>query len=105
MSVSSCQAVQVPPCHISNSEVQLASTSQNEVSSRHPLFTAYKRVDRKVKPVPAVFPEDAKVTRQFPEDPLKTLPKLSANPPEFKSGNRLTLERLKELNINEIGFL
>ena len=105
MSVSSCQAVQVPPCHISNSEVQLASTSQNEVSSRHPLFTAYKRVDRKVKPVPAVFPEDAKVTRKSPEDPLKTLPKLSANPPEFKSGNRLTLERLKELNINEIGFL
>ena len=68
-------------------------------------LAAYKRVDRKVKPVPGVFPEDAKVTRAFPEDPLKSLPKLSPNPPDFKSNGRLTEERLKEMDINPKGFL
>ena len=33
------------------------------------VHTAYKHVDRKVKPVPGVFPEDARVIRQIPEDP------------------------------------
>ena len=33
-------------------------------------YTAYKHVDHKVKPVPAVFPEEAKVIWKFPEDPL-----------------------------------
>ena len=44
------------------------------------MFTAYKRVDKKVKPVPTVFPEDAKVKRQFPEDPLDSLPNLPSHP-------------------------
>ena len=35
------------------------------------VYTAYKRVDRKVKPVPGVFPEDAKVIRRFQENPLE----------------------------------
>ena len=36
---------------------------------------AYKRVDRKVKPVPGRYPEDARVHRQFPENPsLHSLP-------------------------------
>ena len=65
----------------------------------------YKRVDRRVKPVPGVFPEDARVERRFPEDPLKTLPELSPWPPGFKEGNRLTHERLEEMHINEDGFL
>lgn len=65
---------------------------------------AYKRVDKKVKPVPGIFPEDARVIRKFPEDPLKTLPPLPTNPPEFVPGERLTLERLKMMNIND-GFL
>lgn len=67
--------------------------------------TAYKRVDKKVKPVPGVFPEESRVLRRFPEDPLKSLPLLTQTPPEFKSNGRLTQERLKELNINPDGFL
>jgi len=57
-----------------------------ESDSHKPMqsFTAYKRVDRKVKPVPGIFPEDARVIRQFPEDPLLSLPYLSPNPPTFK---------------------
>ena len=46
-------------------------------------YTAYKRVDRKVKPVPAVFPEEAKVIRKFPEDPLSSLVDLPTHPPSF----------------------
>ena len=56
------------------------------------VLAAYKRVDRRVKPVPGVFPEDARVERRFPEDPLLSLPPLSPHPPEFTSGNRLTSE-------------
>lgn len=70
-------------------------------------FTMYKRVDRKVKPVPAVFPEDARVTRQFPEDPLVSLPTLSPHPPVFVPDpeGRLTQERLEAMNINPDEFL
>ena len=67
----------------------------------------YKRVDRKVKPVPAVFPEDARVIRKFPEDPLSSLPPLPYFSPEFEPdpGGRLTHERLQEMKINSDGFL
>ena len=37
------------------------------------LASRYKPVAQKVKPVPGVFPEDARVIRQFPEDPLQSL--------------------------------
>jgi hypothetical protein len=69
------------------------------------VFTMYKRVDRKVRPVSASFPEDCYVHRQIPEDPLLTLPKLSPNPPEFLPTKKITAERLKILKINEKGFL
>ena len=68
-------------------------------------LTAYKRVDKKVKPVPAVFPEDAKVTRTFPEDPLASLPPLPKNPPEFKPHGCLTHEGLEAIKVNESKFL
>ena len=41
---------------------------RDEQVYRAQVYTAYKRVDQKVKPVPAVFPEDARVIRRFPED-------------------------------------
>ena len=62
-------------------------------------YTMYKRVDRKVKPVPAVFPEDARVIRKFPEDPLATLVPLPEHPPEFTRGERLSVERLECIRI------
>ena len=77
-------------------------------SSRHQqpkVFTAYKRVDRKIRPVPGVFPEDAKVIRQFPEDPLASLVPLPYHPPEFQENGRLTLERLKAIDLNPDKFL
>ncbi|EKM49151.1 uncharacterized protein PHACADRAFT_76342, partial [Phanerochaete carnosa HHB-10118-sp] len=69
------------------------------------IFTAYKKVDRKVRPVPGVFPEEAKVTRNFPEDPLDSLVPLPTTPPEFIPNGRLTKERLEEINFNADKFL
>ncbi|TFY52602.1 hypothetical protein EVJ58_g9918, partial [Rhodofomes roseus] len=69
------------------------------------VLAAYKRVDRRVKPVPGVFPEDARVEQRFPEDPLASLAPLTMHPPDFKPGKRLTRERLDEININSQGFL
>ena len=47
------------------------------------ILTVYKRVDKKIKPVPGMFPEDACIIRQFPEDPLKSLPALTPLPPDL----------------------
>ncbi|CAL1712335.1 unnamed protein product [Somion occarium] len=69
------------------------------------VLTAYKRVDKKVKPVPGVFPEESRVRRQFPENPLDSLPPLSCCPPQFKENGRLTQKRLDGMNINPDGFL
>jgi len=69
------------------------------------IFTAYKPVDRRVKPVSGTFPQDALVRRSFPHDPLEGLVALSKNPPEFEPTKRISVERLKLININGDGFL
>lgn len=68
-------------------------------------FTAYKRVDKKVKPVSGTFPEEARVIRQIPSDPMTTLPHLSRHPPTFVPSKHLTQERLDSLKINSNNFL
>lgn len=68
-------------------------------------LTMYKRVDRKIKPVPAVFPEAARVQRRFPENPLDSLSELPVHPPKFEENGRLTKERLEEMKLNTDGFL
>jgi transposase InsO family protein len=65
----------------------------------------YRPVNQRIRPVPATFPEEARVIRQFPEDPLLSLPSLSPNPPEFNPTQKLTRDRLDILKINEEGFL
>ena len=68
-------------------------------------FTAYKKVDKKIKPVSGTFPQDALVKRRFPHDPLVGLTVLSKNPPIFVPTKRITEDRLKQLDINPLGFL
>jgi hypothetical protein len=77
----------------------------SEKGMSHQAFTMYKRVDKKVKPVSTTFSPDYAVRRCIPEDPLKTLPELPINPPPFTPRNRLTTDRLKQLDINPDGFL
>ncbi|KAG2344683.1 hypothetical protein BDR05DRAFT_881936, partial [Suillus weaverae] len=62
-------------------------------------------VDKKVKPVSGIFPQDACVFRQFPHNPLETMAPLTPNPLEFIPDDRLTHEHMESLNINSIGFL
>ncbi len=63
----------------------LITTSSQTVSrNSQGVHTAYKRVDKKIKPVPGVFPEDARVVRKFPEDPLLNLQPLPMHPPKFE---------------------
>jgi hypothetical protein len=66
---------------------------------------AYKPVHKRIKPVPALFPQEAAVQRHIPVDPLLSLPELTPNPPDFTPTERLTIERMDEMNINEKGFL
>jgi hypothetical protein len=68
-------------------------------------FTAYKHVDKKIKPVATTFPEGARVRCQIPSDPLKTLTPLLKRPPKFTHTAHLTQERLEQLEINKEGFL
>ena len=70
-----------------------------------PRIYAYKPVARKVRPVPATYPEEARTIRKFPEDPLLSLQPLSPFPPDFIPTLKLTEDRLKVLNINSDNFL
>jgi hypothetical protein len=69
------------------------------------IFTAYKTVDKKIKPVSGTFPESARVQRQFPHEPLDGLRELSRQPPDFSPTNHMTQERMNSLDINKEGFL
>ena len=60
----------------------------------------YKKVENRVRPVPAVMPEDVKVKRTFPEDPLASLPVLPTRPPEFRPTDKITQERMDTLSID-----
>lgn len=66
---------------------------------------AYKKVAKKVRPVPASLPEDFRILRRIPSNPLLTLPALLPNPPDFTPGTRLTQERLDALELNKGDFL
>jgi hypothetical protein len=78
------------------------NSQNNEVAFS---FTAYKRVDKKVKPVSTTFPEEARVKRHVPENVLATLTPLSKRPPDFFPTPHLTQERLELLNINPENYL
>ena len=67
-------------------------------------YTMYKTVDKKVKPVSAHMPPSAYVRRRIPVDPLLSLTELPTSPPEFVPSKKLTLDRLKQLEIDQ-GFL
>jgi hypothetical protein len=65
----------------------------------------YKKVANRVKPVATTLPEDFRIVRKFPSDPLANLPELPEHPPEFTPGRRYTVERKEAMKVNEDGFL
>lgn len=61
----------------------------------------YRKVENRIRPVPAVMPEDVKVKRAFPKDPLANLPMLPKHPPHFTPTEKITQERIDKLGIGD----
>ncbi|KIJ58967.1 hypothetical protein HYDPIDRAFT_101623, partial [Hydnomerulius pinastri MD-312] len=78
-------------------------TTYHDISAQS--YTAYKRVDKKIRPVSGAIPLEFKVTRQFPHNPLDSLIPLTPNPPAFVPTKKLTQERMDSLEINKKKFL
>jgi hypothetical protein len=55
--------------------------------------------------VPATLPEEFRIVCHFLSDPLEDMPKLNPNPGELRAGERYTLDRAREMEINKDGFL
>ena len=69
------------------------------------LANAYKKVANRVKPVATTLPEEFRIVRRVPHDPLADLPTLPEHPPDFTPGKRYTAERMMKQKINPNGFL
>lgn len=70
----------------------------------HEIF-AYKKVANRVKPVATTLPEEFRIKRKIPSDPLENLPKLPTSPPDFVPGKRYTQERMEQMPVNPNNFL
>jgi hypothetical protein len=66
---------------------------------------AYKKVANRIKPVATTLPEEFRIVRRIPSDPLKDLPELPMKLPEFTPGIRYTLKRKLAYPVNKDGFL
>jgi len=60
----------------------------------------YKKVDKKIRPIPMLIPESMKAHRKFPRDPLANLSALPSHPPKFRPSAKVTEERMADLGIN-----
>lgn len=67
--------------------------------------TKYKPVNKKVRPVPGVMPEEARTIRRFPSDPLAGYEPPPLDPPPFKDGVRVTRKRLDDAAYFKSNFL
>ncbi|KAF8802584.1 hypothetical protein BYT27DRAFT_7109790, partial [Phlegmacium glaucopus] len=65
----------------------------------------YKKAANKVRPIATSMPNDVKIIRCFPEDPLKSLPEVPLHPLAFKPGLHLTTEQMEQLGLFSNGFL
>ena len=66
---------------------------------------AYKKVANKTRPIATTLPEEFRIVRRIPSDPLVNLPILPTHPPEFEPGERYTRERMEAMPVNKDGFL
>ena len=78
--------------------------SQQEINERDECIRwvlKYKPVAKRKRPVPNVIPENVKVKRRFPSDPLANLPKLPIKAPVFAPTLKFTTERMEKLAIDK----
>ena len=66
---------------------------------------AYKKVANRIKPVATTLPEEFRIIRRIPNDPLAELPILPHKPPNFIPGKRFTQEQKIAMEVNKDGFL
>jgi hypothetical protein len=65
----------------------------------------YKKVANRIKPVATTLPEEFRIVRKMPSDPLAGIPQLPTSPPEFVPGLRYTEERMELMPVNKNNFL
>lgn len=85
-------------------EIQLEELA-NHIQANKVSNFAYKKVANRIKPVSTTLPENFRIVRRIPSDPLETLPTLPTRPPNFTPGLRYTLECKTAMNVNPNGFL
>lgn len=66
---------------------------------------AYKKVENRTKPVATTLPEEFRIERRIPGNPLADLPQLPTKPPDFTPGERYTQERKEQMPVNKDSFL
>jgi hypothetical protein len=66
---------------------------------------AYKKVANKVRPIATTLPEEFRIIRKIPSDPLANLPKLPTSPLDFIPRKRYTQERKELMMVNKNNFL
>ena len=74
------------------------ATEKNDKNTK--VVLKYKRVDKKIRPIPSQIPSSMKAQRRFPEDPLRNLPTLPFHPPEFQPTAKVTGERMNAIDID-----
>ena len=75
--------------------------TNDRTSDRVKAVLKYKKVDKKIRPIPTKIPSHMKVHRKLPEDPLQTLPPLPFYPPEFYPTPKVSMERMTSLAIDD----
>jgi hypothetical protein len=84
----------------------LTDAGTNERKDVQEVYGKYKPVAIKVRPLKAELPAEFRITREIKGDPLKDMPVLPTNPPEFIPNERYTLERKEIIDKNHPeGFL
>jgi hypothetical protein len=86
---------------------QLSTVDFNNLFPNNPLTTlVYKRVDKKVKPVPTTLPEEYRIQRIRPNiSPISSLVPLPTRPPDFTPTGRLSEDRMAKLALDKSKFL
>ena len=62
------------------------------------VYTKYKPVAQKVKPLHANLPDKYRIIRDIKGDPLENMPILNPKPPDFVPTGRYTQERMKTMD-------
>ena len=79
--------------HTVNKVVNTTKRQQKCDTEKAAVYTKYKPVAQKVKPLHADLPDKYRIIREIKGDPLENMPKLNPRPPDFKPTGRYTQER------------